>query len=697
MSLENKKISQFPEVIGLTENAMFPLIQGNPVDDYIISKDNLITVITSGNTTQINYLSTSLSTEIQNRIDGDINLNNLITGETQSRVDGDIILNNLINGLTEDLNTEIQDRIDGDNNLNNLVTGLTEDLNTEIQDRIDADNDLYTQLHNEITGITIDTSTLVPYTGATKDVNIGNHSIIVDSVKIDTVTPLVLSQPGQIGWNSVDGTFDMRLLNNTTLQAGQELHFYGKAQGTILNGDVVQFAGAQGNHFLIKKAVPSEIDLHPEYLMGIATDNIANNHYGYITSFGKINGVYTYNWTLTSPILYFDFVNGNLTEVEPQAPTRRIIMASVIKLQTGNAENGVIFVRPTVGCRLTDLDDVNGTPLTVTGQIMVWDNERQVFDFTDNINNYSLTGHTHDDRYYTETETNNLLLGKSNTGHTHVINDVTNLQTTLDGKSNTGHTHSQYLNLSGGTITGNISITGNVSGNTFYGSGAGLTNIPGLGGPNYVVVYGKGTPSENATELQAAYNKAKTLSPSSGNTINVIVAPGIYTFSATFNPDTDWINIISLNVDSTIKINGINVTSNNVILRNIDCGINAFGLGKDDGNGNLTINNVDCYGCVGGVQSFGYSGNGSVTISGSTFTDCVGGGYSCFGRSDYGSVTISGSTFDNCVGGVNSFGYSNNSTVSITSSTFTDCVGGNGSFGYSNYGSVTISSSNRRD
>ena len=238
-------------------------------------------------------------------------------------------------------------------------------------------------------------SEYVPYTGASQDVDLGNHSISIDSIKIDTVTPLVLSQPGQIGWNSVDGTFDMRLLNNTTLQSGQELHFYGKADGQITNGDVVQFAGVQGDHFLIKVANPIEIDAHPEYLMGIATDNIANNYYGYVTSFGKINGIYTTEWSLEQPILYFDFVNGGMTNVEPQAPTRRIVLASVVKLQTGGAENGVIFVRPTFGCKLTDLDDVNGTPLTVTGQIMVWDNVRGVFDFTDNINNYSLSTHTH--------------------------------------------------------------------------------------------------------------------------------------------------------------------------------------------------------------------------------------------------------------------------------------------------------------
>ena len=49
------------------------------------------------------------------------------------------------------------------------------------------------------------------------------------------------------------------------------------------------------------------------------------------------------------------------------------------------------------------------------------------------------------------------LAKKSNTGHTHAISDITNLQTTLDGKSDTSHTHSNYAttanlnNLSGGT------------------------------------------------------------------------------------------------------------------------------------------------------------------------------------------------------------------------------------------------------
>lgn len=52
--------------------------------------------------------------------------------------------------------------------------------------------------------------------------------------------------------------------------------------------------------------------------------------------------------------------------------------------------------------------------------------------------------------------------GKADKVHTHVIADVTNLQSALDGKANSSHTHN-YLPLSGGTLTGNLTgkyITG---------------------------------------------------------------------------------------------------------------------------------------------------------------------------------------------------------------------------------------------
>ena len=54
-------------------------------------------------------------------------------------------------------------------------------------------------------------------------------------------------------------------------------------------------------------------------------------------------------------------------------------------------------------------------------------------DFYDDIDNlpsgYPPSPHDHDDRYYTEGETNTLLSGKSNTGHSHTMSDVTDLPT----------------------------------------------------------------------------------------------------------------------------------------------------------------------------------------------------------------------------------------------------------------------------
>lgn len=61
--------------------------------------------------------------------------------------------------------------------------------------------------------------------------------------------------------------------------------------------------------------------------------------------------------------------------------------------------------------------------------------------------NYSVEGHEHDDRYYTKSDVDTALLGKSDSGHTHDDRYYTEseVDTKLEGKSDVGHTHSQYL------------------------------------------------------------------------------------------------------------------------------------------------------------------------------------------------------------------------------------------------------------
>lgn len=206
----------------------------------------------------------------------------------------------------------------------------------------------------------------------------------VDYLSFDTsYSPTGSEAIGTVFWNSTKGTLSVRTGEDSYLDIGQEDRYYVKAQGAISNGDVVQFAGWQGDHFTAKVAVPAEIIAYPRLIMGIATEDIANGSYGNIVARGEV----TMNTTGFSVdhILYWDNSTGQLTNVMPNAPDRYIEMAAVIKEETSPAAaNGILLVRISWGTKLTELEDVNGTPLTDSGQMPIWDNDNQYFDFTYN-------------------------------------------------------------------------------------------------------------------------------------------------------------------------------------------------------------------------------------------------------------------------------------------------------------------------
>lgn len=196
-----------------------------------------------------------------------------------------------------------------------------------------------------------------------------------------------ISEPveaGKIVWNSQDGTFDMGLLNGVTLQAGQEMHMYAKASGVIANGDAVQFAGAQGSHLLIKKAVPSEINTNPEYFVGIATQDFSNNQFGYVTVFGQVRDLNTSMYS-GGTVLYYQSsgtTTGLLTNVRPTGPNAKITVAAVVR---SHQNQGVIFVRPHMMPRIGGLQDIeitaatNNDVLTYNSSTQVWENQSEEF------------------------------------------------------------------------------------------------------------------------------------------------------------------------------------------------------------------------------------------------------------------------------------------------------------------------------
>jgi hypothetical protein len=210
----------------------------------------------------------------------------------------------------------------------------------------------------------------------------------VDSIYFNTSSGVSVNV-AEIAWNPADGTFDMGLLNNVTLQVGQEMHFYGKATGAISNGDAVMFAGSEGDHILISKAAQAIINEHPEYFIGIATQNFNNNDFGYVTVLGKVRGLNTLAYT-QGAVLYFDSEGstaGALTQTKPVAPNAKIEVAAVIRV---HANQGILEVRPHVMPKLEDIQDVGITNASF-GDLLVrnsntWRNTKQL------SGSYSITG-----------------------------------------------------------------------------------------------------------------------------------------------------------------------------------------------------------------------------------------------------------------------------------------------------------------
>jgi len=204
---------------------------------------------------------------------------------------------------------------------------------------------------------------------------------------------------GQIAWDSDWSTFRAGVGDGVTGQFFQESHIYAKnvSGQLVTNGMAVRFSGAVGNsgklEFTLAKA---EVGVRPATTLGIATHDIANGAFGKITWFGNVNELDTTGalygetgWTNNMLVFLSTNTAGYLTKNEPQAPQPRICIGAVINR---HANVGTILVRPTWGIRITEADDVDGTPLTASGQIMVWDQSRGVFDFTDNVGNYATTG-----------------------------------------------------------------------------------------------------------------------------------------------------------------------------------------------------------------------------------------------------------------------------------------------------------------
>jgi hypothetical protein len=227
---------------------------------------------------------------------------------------------------------------------------------------------LATTTDNAIARFDGTTGKIIQNSGASIDDsgNVIAPEVRVDSVQLDvSVTPNG-TLPGQIKWNSEDGTADLGMNDGVIQQIGLEQYYHVKNQNAyaLTNGTVIMAVGTLGNSGkILGNYAVSDGSLPARYVMGVATETIASGEEGYVTHFGLVRQInttgslYSETW-IDGDVLYaHPTIPGGLTKVEPAAPNNKVVVAIVINA----ANNGSIFVRVSHGDKLIDLHDVQIT------------------------------------------------------------------------------------------------------------------------------------------------------------------------------------------------------------------------------------------------------------------------------------------------------------------------------------------------
>jgi hypothetical protein len=278
-----------------------------------------------------------------------------------------------------------------------------------------------------------------------------SHITNIDYVDFDTTYNATL-QAGQLGWNGND-TLGLGMIGGNVVQhIGEDQFFYAKATATITKGQVVMFTGAVGASG-VPKGAPATGITDGTYIMGIAAENIANNGFGLVQSFGTLRNVNTSGYADGDILWYNPAVTGGLTKTKPVAPNVKAQMAAVIN--GGSAGGGTILIRISAGSTLGGTDSNAEIVTPSNGQIITYDGLDGYWKNTD------LTAGT----AISVAESTTGVLTINNTGVTSAV-------------AGTG------ISVSG--ATGAVTITNTAPDQTVSITGAGTTSVTGTY-PNFTI------------------------------------------------------------------------------------------------------------------------------------------------------------------------------------------------------------------
>jgi hypothetical protein len=167
---------------------------------------------------------------------------------------------------------------------------------------------------------------------------------------------------GTVYWDDADAIKTLNIVmedsGEVIQHVGEETYYRVKATSAITKGQVVMFTGTVGASGGLRGAPATGLTaVQGEYVLGIATQDIALNDWGYITWFGEVKRVDTTggleSWVQGEILYYNPAVPGGLTKNVPVAPNPKVIVAAVVHV---SATVGILFVRPTFGSALGQTD-----------------------------------------------------------------------------------------------------------------------------------------------------------------------------------------------------------------------------------------------------------------------------------------------------------------------------------------------------
>lgn len=157
---------------------------------------------------------------------------------------------------------------------------------------------------------------------------------------------------GRLWYDQTTGTWNAGMGGgNITQQIGEELFVYGKASAAINDSPLqaVVKTGTVGSSGVITFAPATAGITHADVFIGMATENIANNSFGRITSYGVVRGIttngaaYGETWADNDDIWY-NPTTGGLTKTEPVAPGIKVKLGTVISAGSGGSGSFQVLI-----------------------------------------------------------------------------------------------------------------------------------------------------------------------------------------------------------------------------------------------------------------------------------------------------------------------------------------------------------------